>query len=66
MCIYMKAGIDTLVSHLEGEAEGRPMLKGDSLRSRIMELMDLRADTYEKTAHLSVSGFEHKSRGMFN
>ena len=54
MCIYMKAGIDTLVSHLEGEAEGRPMLKGDSLRSRIMELMDLRADTYEKTAHIII------------
>lgn len=27
-CIYLRASIDTLVSHLEGESSGRPMLQG--------------------------------------
>ena len=53
-CIYLRAGIGTLVSHLEGEAEGRPMLKGESLRARIEELMDLRSATYEKAAHIII------------
>ena len=50
-CIYLRASIDTLVSHLENEAEGRPMLQGSSLRARIQELMALRSATYEATAH---------------
>ena len=54
VCIYLRASVETLVSHLEGEAEGRPMLKGESLRTRIIELMALRASTYEKTAHIII------------
>ena len=53
-CIYLRAGIGTLISHLEGEAEGRPMLKGESLCSRIEELMGLRSATYEKAAHIII------------
>ena len=50
-CIYLRATVDTLVSHLENEAGGRPMLQGASLRARIEELMALRSATYEATAH---------------
>ena len=50
-CIYLRASVDTLVSHLENEVAGRPMLQGASLRARIEELMALRSATYEATAH---------------
>jgi shikimate dehydrogenase len=30
------------------------MLQGDSLRSRIEELMSLRSETYESTAHITI------------
>ena len=53
-CIYLKASIETLIRHLEAEASGRPMLQGDSLRSRIEELMSLRSETYESTAHITI------------
>ena len=53
-CIYLRADIGTLINHLEGETEGRPMLKGESLRARIQELMDLRSATYENTAHIII------------
>ena len=54
LCIYLKASIDTLVRHLETEASGRPMLQGDSLRSRIEELMNLRSKAYETIAHITI------------
>ena len=54
VCIYLKASIDTLVRHLETEASGRPMLQGDSLRSRIEELMSLRSETYEAIAQITI------------
>ena len=63
LCIYLKASVETLVKHLEGEAEGRPMLTSggdegispsDALRKRITELMALRSETYEKTAHIII------------
>ena len=53
-CIYLKASIETLIRHLETEASGRPMLQGDSLRSRIEELMSIRSETYETTAHITI------------
>ena len=53
-CIYLKASIETLIRHLETEASGRPMLQGDSLRSRIEELMSMRSETYETTAHITI------------
>ena len=67
LCIYLKASLDTLVEHLSGgEAAGRPMLSGGShserpkgneesaLRTRIENLMALRSETYEKTAHIII------------
>ena len=54
ICIYLKGSVETLVSHLEGETENRPMLQGDSLRERISELMSLRSGTYERTAHVII------------
>ena len=74
LCIYLKASADTLISHLEGQAAGRPLLntaamtsasvmsseppsvmssevETSPLRKRILELMSLRAETYERTAH---------------
>ena len=53
-CIYLKASIETLMEHLSGEADGRPMLNGDTLHERIAELMAQRSETYEKTAHIII------------
>ncbi len=54
ICIYLKASVETLVSHLEGETANRPMLKGESLKDRISELMEWRSATYESTAHFII------------
>lgn len=54
ICIYLRASVETLLDHLSGEDDGRPMLEGGSLRSRIEELMTLRSSTYEKTAHIII------------
>ena len=55
ICIYLRASVDTLVTNLKDEADGRPMLQSSvSLRERIEELMYQRADTYEKTSHIVV------------
>ena len=54
VCIYLRASVETLLDHLSGEADGRPMLEGGSLRCRIEELMTLRSSTYEKTAHIII------------
>ena len=53
-CIYLKASIETLMEHLSGEADGRPMLNGDTLHERITELMAQRSEIYEKTAHIII------------
>ena len=55
MCIYLRAAIDTLIEHLEGQTENRPLLQDkSSLRDRITELMGKRSATYEKTAHIII------------
>ena len=54
VCIYLRASVDTLTAHLENESEGRPLLAGGDIRSRVTELMSLRASTYEKTAHIII------------
>jgi shikimate kinase len=65
VCIYLKASVDTLLEHLEGHADGRPLLntasvmssevetstKRAALKERILDLMAKRATTYERTAH---------------
>ena len=65
-CVYLKASVETLLEHLEGQTEGRPMLSGtchseqpkgveeSALRQRIEDLMARRAETYEKTAHIII------------
>ena len=53
MCVYLRATVETLAEHLEGETQGRPMLKGN-VHQRITELMALRAATYESTAHVII------------
>lgn len=55
LCIYLKATADTLVKRLEGEAQGRPMLAGEGLRGRIVELLEKRGPVYEKTARHSLA-----------
>ena len=64
ICVYLKASVDTLVEHLSGETSGRPLLNNQSvmssevdtspLRKRILELMSLRAETYQRTAHVII------------
>ena len=62
LCIYLRASVDTLLEHLSDETDGRPMLdssnKSDdkqvALRNSITELMSLRSDIYEKTAHIII------------
>ena len=54
LCIYLKASVETLMKHLSGQTDGRPMLGDSDLRTRIEELMALRSETYEKTAHIVI------------
>ena len=53
VCIYLRASVETLMVHLAGEVDDRPMLAGN-LRTRIEELMSIRSATYEKTAHIMI------------
>ena len=52
--IRPRASAETLMEHLSGEADGRPMLNGETLYERITVLMAQRSETYEKTAHIVV------------
>ena len=53
LCVYLRASVQTLTEHLEGETQGRPMLSGN-VQERISELMSQRAATYEGTAHIII------------
>ena len=53
MCVYLRATVETLAEHLEGETQGRPMLSGN-VHERISELMAQRSSTYESTAHIII------------
>ena len=53
MCVYLRATVETLAEHLEGETQGRPILSGN-VHERISELMAQRAATYESTAHVII------------
>ena len=62
LCIYLRASVETLIRNLSDQADSRPMLTTSSqeakrrvdLQTRIEELLDERAETYEKTAHLTI------------
>lgn len=47
--IYLRAQVDTLVERLSGDT-ARPLLRGQDLRARITQLMELRSDVYESAA----------------
>ena len=53
LCIYLRASVETLIGHLDGETANRPMLSGN-LKDRITELMAQRSSTYESTAHIII------------
>jgi shikimate kinase len=66
-CIYLRASLDTLMEHLEGQTGNRPLLNDADchsdrtkrveksvLRNRISDLMGKRSSTYEKTAHIII------------
>ena len=53
MCVYLRASVETLTEHLEGETQGRPMLNGN-VSERITTLMAQRSSTYESTAHIII------------
>ena len=67
LCIYLKASVETLMEHLSGQTDSRPVLnthdchsdrakrvEESALRDRITDLMAKRSDTYEKTAHIVI------------
>ena len=54
LCIYLRASVQTLVSHLGNEAAGRPLLEASDLQERILTLMSIRSPTYEKTSHIII------------
>ena len=75
ICIYLRASVNTLMEHLSGQTDNRPLLsqkhslneistrhceesegrRGNlELETRIKELMAIRSDTYEKTAHIII------------
>ena len=63
-CIYLRTSVETLVSRLTDEAEGRPMLNAshtqhEALRTRIESLIVQRASTYERTAHIIIDTDSH-------
>lgn len=64
LCIYLKAGMETLVYNLTNWPGDRPILgehpDEDALRRRITELMNNRASVYEQTSHISI-GLDGKS-----
>ena len=64
-CIYLQAGIDTLVYNLWHWPGDRPMLgqvkTPEALRARISELLSAREQIYRHTAHaaLDIDGMEY-------
>ena len=54
LCIYMRASVQTLKAHLEGQTEGRPLLCGQNIEERLERLMSERGHIYEKTAHIVI------------
>ena len=45
VCIYLKASVETLLSHLEGEAAGRPLLNTPSVMSSAFPVMSSEVET---------------------
>lgn len=47
LCIYLQATLETILQHLEGQREGRPLARGD-----LSQLLQERDPFYRKAAHI--------------
>lgn len=54
LLVELRAPEDALVERLEHEAEGRPLLSGDDLRTRVQETMEERVSRYAEVAQLTI------------
>ena len=54
VCIYLKASVDTLLSHLEGEAAGRPLLSNATMPSGSSTVMSSETPSVMSSAPHSV------------
>ena len=67
ICIYLRASVNTLMEHLSGQTDNRPLLnthdchsdrakrvEESALREKITDLMAIRSATYENTAHIII------------
>ena len=54
LCIYLRASVETLMEHLSGQTDNRPLLRGDDASERVITLLAQRSDTYENTAHIII------------
>ena len=53
-CVWLKASPEALSDRLAREAEGRPLLAGQDLRTRVATLMASREATYREAADVAV------------
>ncbi len=53
-CVWLKASPEALAGRLAREAEGRPLLAGQDLRTRVATLLASREATYRKAADVAV------------
>ena len=70
-CIYLKASIETLMEHLSGEAEGRPMLANASSAETSTSAAEPRsslqvADTSLQGADTSLRGAERRGNPLYD
>ena len=54
LCIYLRASVETLMEHLSGQTDNRPLLRGDEASERVSTLLAQRSSTYENTAHIII------------
>ena len=53
-CVWLKASPEALAGRLAREAEGRPLLAGQDLRTRVATLLASREATYREAADVAV------------
>ena len=53
-CVWLKASPEALADRLAREAEGRPLLAGQDLRTRVATLLASREATYREAADVAV------------
>ena len=70
-CVYLKASIETLMEHLAGEADGRPMLTNASSAETSTSAAEPHtspqvADTSSQGAHTSLRGAERRGNPLYD